>query len=256
MDAMLILQSLFRWFHIIAGIVWIGHLYFFNFVNIPFQAVLEGGSKKVVNPELLPRALFWFRWGAAWTWITGVLLLLLVFYHGGLMFDTPVGWTAGALIMVALTFVAPFIYDALVSIEALKNTRNAAIAGWILTLIVVLLYIHVGGFGYRAYVIHVGAMFGTIMAFNVWFRIWPAQQIIIRAVKEGTPPPADKVAMAGLRSRHNTYLSIPLVWAMIDMHTVVPFASEPGWLWLMVMVAAGWWLGTMLYRQSQKVKGF
>jgi len=254
MDAMLILQSIFRWFHILAGIVWIGHLYFFNFVNAPLQAVLDGGVKKQVNPELLPRALFWFRWGAAWTWITGVLLLLLVFYHGGLMFDTPSGWTAGALIMVALVFVSPFIYDALVSIEALKNTRNAAIVGWVLTAVVVLLFIHVGGFGYRAYVIHVGAMFGTIMAFNVWFRIWPAQQVIIKAVKEGTPPPADKVALAGLRSRHNTYLSIPLVWAMIDMHTVVPFANS--WIYLLVIVAAGWWLGTMLYRQAAKVKGF
>jgi uncharacterized membrane protein len=254
MDAMLILQSIFRWFHILAGIVWIGHLYFFNFVNTPFQAVLDGGVKKQVNPELLPRALFWFRWGAAWTWITGVLLLMLVFYHGGLMFDTTAGWTVGAIVMVALTFVAVFIYDALMNIEAMKNTRNAAIVGWILTLVVVLLFIYVGGFGYRAYVIHIGAMFGTIMAFNVWFRIWPAQQVIIRAVKEGTPPPADKVALAGLRSRHNTYLSIPLVWAMIDMHTVVPFANH--WIYLMIIVAAGWWLGTMLYRQSQKVKGF
>jgi uncharacterized membrane protein len=234
--------------------VWIGHLYFFNFVNIPFQAVLDGGAKKQVNPELLPRALFWFRWGAAWTWITGVLLLMLVFYHGGLMFDTTAGWGVGPIIMVALTFLATFIYDALMNIEAMKNTRNAAIVGWLLTLVVVLLFIYVGGFGYRAYVIHVGAMFGTIMAFNVWFRIWPAQQLIIRAVKEGTPPPADKVALAGLRSRHNTYLSIPLVWAMIDMHTVVPFASH--WIWLMVIVAAGWWLCTMFYRQSQKVKGF
>jgi uncharacterized membrane protein len=82
MDAMLILQSIFRWFHILAGIVWIGHLYFFNFVNAPLQAVLDGGVKKQVNPSCC-RGLFWFRWGAAWTWITGVLLLLLVFYHGG-----------------------------------------------------------------------------------------------------------------------------------------------------------------------------
>src|SRR3970040_1673403 len=67
-------------------------LYFFNFVNIPFQGTQDGDTKKKVAPELLPRALFWFRWGAAWTWATGVLLLLIVFYHGGGMFEPDSGW--------------------------------------------------------------------------------------------------------------------------------------------------------------------
>ena len=81
-----VLNALFRWLHIIAGVVWIGHLYFFNFVNIPFAAKMkEAGASKTVVPELMPRALFWFRWGAAWIWITGVLLLLIVFYHGGVL---------------------------------------------------------------------------------------------------------------------------------------------------------------------------
>ncbi len=71
------LEAIFRWLHIVAGIVWIGHLYFFNFVNAPATAKLDGATKKAVVPELMPRALFWFRWGAAWTWFTGVLLLLL-----------------------------------------------------------------------------------------------------------------------------------------------------------------------------------
>src|SRR5678816_753601 len=85
-----VLESLFRWIHIAAGIMWIGHLYFFNFVNAPFQAVLEGPLKPKVNPELLPRALYWFRWGALWTWVTGVLMLLLVFYHAS---ANPVSYT-------------------------------------------------------------------------------------------------------------------------------------------------------------------
>src|SRR5580765_4108490 len=59
-----VLESLFRWIHIVAGIMWIGHLYFFNFVNAPFQTVLEGPLKPKVNPELMPRALFWLRWRA------------------------------------------------------------------------------------------------------------------------------------------------------------------------------------------------
>jgi len=65
-----ILQSVFRWIHVVAGILWIGLLYFFNFVNGPFAATMDGETKKKVVPQLMPRALFWFRWGAAWTWVT------------------------------------------------------------------------------------------------------------------------------------------------------------------------------------------
>ena len=79
MEAKELLQALFRWIHIVAGIFWIGHLYYFNFVNGPFEGTLDGEGKKKVVPQLRPRALYWFRWGAAWTWITGVLLVLLVF---------------------------------------------------------------------------------------------------------------------------------------------------------------------------------
>jgi uncharacterized membrane protein len=92
------------------------------------------------------------------------------------------------------------------------------------------------------------------MAFNVWFRIWPAQQKIISAVKAGTPPDATLVALAGTRSKHNTYLSFPLVWMMIDAHTVVPFANS--FIYLLVMIAIGWWFCSMFYRQAAKVKGF
>src|SRR5690349_24933622 len=95
----LTLEPIFRWMHILAGIVWIGHLYFFNFVNAPFAATMNADTKKLVVPELMPRALWWFRWGAIWTWGTGVLLLLLVFYHGGL-----VQMSLASLVCLAITF--------------------------------------------------------------------------------------------------------------------------------------------------------
>jgi uncharacterized membrane protein len=249
-----VLQSLFRWFHIVAGIIWIGHLYFFNFVNGPYQGTIDAETKKKSNPELLPRALFWFRHGALWTWVTGVLLLMIIFYHGQMMFDGVQPWTAGAFAMVAVTFLAFLVYDVLAKQEFAKDLKVLTPIGFVLIAIVVLLDIYVGGFGYRAYVIHTGAMFGTIMAFNVWFRIWPAQQKIITAVKSGTPPDAALVAMAGARSKHNTYLSVPLVWMMINSHTVVPFAFS--FVYLLIMIAAGWWLTSMFYRQAAKVKGF
>ena len=87
------LEAIFRWLHVLAGIVWIGHLYFFNWVNGPFQAKIDGPTKKIVNPELMPRALYWFRWGAAYTWITGVLLLGLVYYMGQQALATGADWS-------------------------------------------------------------------------------------------------------------------------------------------------------------------
>src|SRR3954468_20576298 len=101
------LEAIFRWMHVFARITWIGHLYFFNWVNGPLQTKLDGPTKKVVVPELMPRALYWFRWGAAWTWITGIMLLGMVFYMG------KNNWSAGAGVMILVTFAAVFIYDAL-----------------------------------------------------------------------------------------------------------------------------------------------
>src|SRR5678815_1050370 len=104
------LEAIFRWMHVLAGIIWIGHLYFFNWVNGPFQAKIDGPTKKAVNPELLPRALYWFRWGAAYTWFTGVLLLILVYYHGQQLLAADATWSAPTIIMIVITFVAVFIY--------------------------------------------------------------------------------------------------------------------------------------------------
>ena len=257
-----VLQAIFRWFHILAGIIWIGHLYFFNFVNGPYQGVIDAETKKKSNPELLPRALFWFRWGAAWTWITGILLLLLVYYpgwRGGLMFEDGSSISsAAAIVMILVNLLAFLAYDVLVNLSFAKDLKVLAPVSLVLIAVLLLLDIQVGGFSYRAFVIHTGAMFGTIMAFNVWFRIWPAQQKIIAAVKAGTPPDAALVALAGTRSKHNTYMSVPLIWTMINQHTTA-FSSRlgiPGWIWLLVFVAAGWWLTSMLYRQAAKVKGF
>jgi uncharacterized membrane protein len=82
------LQLLVRWFHIFFGIVWIGHLYFFNFVNVPFQGVLEKELKPKVNPPLILRALWWFRWGAMFTFIFGWTLFALLYWPmGGYLFD-------------------------------------------------------------------------------------------------------------------------------------------------------------------------
>jgi uncharacterized membrane protein len=253
-----VMSAVFRWLHVIAGIVWIGHLYFFNFVNIPFAAKMkEAGVGKTTVPELMPRALFWFRWGAAWTWITGVLLLLLVFYHGGLLFDDPATGSYGAatIASIALTFLGVFIYDALYKSPLAGNARNAAAVGFVIIAGITFLMAEGAGFSYRAYNIHIGAMMGTAMAFNVWFRIWPTQQKIIAATKAGEAPDAAWLALAGGRSRHNTYMSVPLIWTMIDAHTT-SFASMGGYIGLLVMILLGWHLVFQFYAKSQKIEGF
>jgi uncharacterized membrane protein len=120
------LQLIFRWGHVVAGVMWIGHLWFFNFVNGPFAGKMDAPTKKLVVPELMPRALFWFRWGAAWTWITGFLLLGLVYYQTKLvLFDqdhvgNPWLWLAVVLISLVIGFL---IYNII-----LKKIANVTVA--------------------------------------------------------------------------------------------------------------------------------
>lgn len=252
MDVMGLIESLFRWLHVVFGIIWIGHLYFFNFVNAGFQATMDAETKKKVNPELMPRALFWFRMGAAMTWVTGIFLLLLVFYHGGAAFESGDRSVMGILVGLVLVLISPFIYDALVS-SVMKDLQTAFIAGVVISVVLLYVFQLIGGFGPRGYAIHLGGTFGTIMAYNVWFKIWPAQRQIITATKNGTPPDAALVAMAGLRSRHNTYMSVPLVFLMLNQHNL-GWAANP--IANGVMVLVGWLLVYYLYDAAGKVKGF
>ena len=257
-----ILSALSRWIHVLAGIVWIGMLYFFNFVNGPFQGTQDGETKKKVNPELLPRALYFFRMGAAWTWVTGVILLLLVFYHGGITFDPDGTWGVAAYVVIAVTFLAPFVYDALHKSPLGKDPKTFGAIAFVLVAVVAFLMARWAGFSYRSYNIHLAVMFGTIMAWNVWFRIWPAQQKIIRAVKDGTAPDAALIALAGARSRHNTYMSVPLVWGMLNAHTTYFAGGNLGipeayaFVVFLLVVLLGWHVVWHLYKRAAKVKGF
>ncbi len=108
-----LLNLVFRWIHVIAGVMWIGHLWFFNFVNAQVAKTYDADSKKKVIPELMPRALYWFRWGAAYTWITGILLLGIVYYMGGVLVEP--SQSSGVAIGAGLggLVVAWVIYDLL-----------------------------------------------------------------------------------------------------------------------------------------------
>ena len=165
-----------------------------------------------------------------------------------------------AFVMVAVTFLAFAIYDPLSKQEFAKNNKQMAGVSFVLVVLLVLGY-KAAGFGYRAYVIHTGAMFGTLMAANVWMRIWPAQKEIITAIRDGQAPPADKVAMAGQRSRHNVYMSVPLFWTMINYHTTtvgttLGLPAAYPYAMLMIVVLLGWHIVWQFYKLAPKVKGF
>lgn len=160
-----------RWLHVVAGIAWIGHLWFFNFVNANLQKELSADVKKVVNPGLMLRALFLFRWGAMLTYISGWALLLYLDYMArwGVLFSNGLG--------------------------SLNDPANTA-ALWIL----------------------VGMTFGTVMWFNVWFVIWPAQKRILGlcGTPKATPEELPAVrARAAKFSRINTFLSGPMLFGML-----------------------------------------
>ncbi|HMS17615.1 MAG TPA: urate hydroxylase PuuD [Planctomycetota bacterium] len=250
------LDAIFRWVHVVSGIAWIGLLYFFNFVNASFAAKMDGETKKKVVPELLPRALFWFRWGAAYTWISGLLLLAFTYYHGKAMWDSgQSSWGPLPFAMLGITFLGVFVYDALVK-SVLKPTNFAFWGGWLLVSALYYFYrLQITEVGYRGAVIHIGSMFGTFMAFNVWFRIWPAQQQIITAIKNGQAPNADLVALAGLRSKHNTYMSIPLVFMMLNQHNPWMAPQELTWS-IPAAILIGWLVCYCLYQKAGKVQGF
>lgn len=240
------LDAIFRWTHVVAGVLWIGMLYFFNWVNAQVAPKLDGPTKQKVLPELLPRALYFFRWGAAYTWITGVLLLHLV-YHQGVMKGVTFGVAGGQWIGFAMILIAPFIYDALWKAMA-KNVQAGIAVSFLLAVAAMFVYSEVLGFDGRAMTIHLGSMFGTIMAYNVWFRIWPAQRQIIAGIKSGTPADASLPAMAGLRSKHNTFMSVPLIYAMLAQHNSVTW--EFGWWGMAIVVLIAWCVTWLIFRKS------
>jgi len=188
-----ILNILFRWFHVFAGIMWIGLLYFFNFVNGPYVATLDAETKKKAVPELMPRALFFFRWAAMVTFILGLLL-------------------------VYINYLGP--------------NKEADFTSA------------------RGHWISLGILFGTIMWFNVWFVIWPAQRKIINGIKTGPPAAPEIPKRAAMASKINTYLSVPLTFSMLaaGKHFI-----HDEWYWFVGVLVIGYFAVNGLYKTAAKV---
>jgi uncharacterized membrane protein len=241
------LNLVFRWIHVLAGVMWIGHLWFFNFVNTQLAKTYDPDSRKKVIPELMPRALYWFRWGAAYTWVSGVLLLWVVYWAGNAMGNDRMSSYGSGGIGLLIVLVGFVVYDVLW--KNMKNETTGTIVSLVLfALVVFIFHLFMGG---RAVFIYAGALFGTIMAANVWMRIWPSQRKIIAGVK-GTGPAADPsiAALAAMRSKHNTYMSFPLIFFMVSNHFPTVYGADAAWLVAIVFAIVGWGITKFLFNKS------
>ncbi len=258
------LHLVVRWVHVFAGILWIGQTYFFTWLDHRFAAgemsgaqpvwmVHSGGFyvvEKQAVPRLVPGTLHWFRWEAALTWLSGMVLLVIVYYLGGAMLDADVsGLSPGAGVALGLGLLAIgwFVYDLLwLSPLGRSEVAGAAVS---FALLVAAAYGLSQTLSARAAYMHVGALMGTLMAANVWVRILPAQRQMVAALKEGRAADLRLAAQAKLRSKHNTFLVVPVVFIMISSHfPVATYGNRYGWLILAGLILAGWAAAAILRR--------
>lgn len=254
------LNLIIRWIHMIVGIAWIGASFYFNWLEGNLNrkgphgkgiagdlwAVHGGGfyhvEKYEVAPEKLPETLHWFKWEAYWTWISGMSLLFVVYYLAPNVYliDRSVAdissfvAIASGLSIITLCWLG---YHKLCSTKiAEKPTLFFAIVFVSLTLVALLL---TQLFNARAAYIHVGAVIGTIMVFNVFFVIMPSQRYLVDTLtKGGTPDPS--IGKQGfIRSLHNNYFTLPVLFIMISNHYPVTFTHAWNWLVLAAISAIG-----------------
>ena len=243
------LNLIFRWIHVLAGVMWIGHLWFFNFVNSQVAKTYTPEGKKQVLPELMPRALYWFRWGAMYTWVTGILLLWVVYWAGNAMGSERMSSYASGGIALLIVIVYWPLYDFFW--KSMKNEMAGAVVSFVGVAIFLVILKYGLGIGGRALFIYTGGLFGTLMFTNVWMRIWPGQRKIIAGVKGTAPAPDASVpAIAGLRSKHNTYMSVPLIFFMVSNHFPTVYGSDYAWITALVFVAVGWGVTKFLYNKA------
>ena len=248
-----------RWIHVFVGILWIGQTYFFTWLDGRLseeEAAAKGGEPAqlwmvhsggfyVVEKQKaaeLTRKLHWFRWEAALTWLSGMVLLFLVYYMGGALIDPDVrdiSVGTGTAIGLGVLVVGWIVYDLLCLTPLVKHEVAFATLAYVLVVGVTFGLTHV--FSGRAVYIHVGAIFGTLMTANVWMRILPAQKRMIAATREGKQVDAALATRAKLRSKHNTFMVVPLIFTMISNHfPTATYGSGCNWIVLSVLILAGW----------------
>lgn len=250
-----------RWFHVFAGIMWVGQTYYFTWLDGQFGRlektmagkefkpvvwmVHSGGFYTVHKENALgvpASAVRWFRWEALMTWLAGMVLLILVYYMGSGLTDPDVADISrrtGIAVGIGSLIVGWLIYDVAAQSPLGKSQTGFAIFGLAMTTVAAWGLTHV--LSGRAAYIHLGAIYGTIMTANVWSRILPAQRKMLAAAAAGSPFDASLGAQAKLRSKHNTFLAVPVVFLMLSNHfPVATYGNHYAWQLLVVLVVGGW----------------
>src|SRR6185437_5199264 len=256
------LNLLLRWTHVFAGIMWVGTTYYFTWLDARLSEeekavaatgataqiwMVHSGGFYVVEkrkvPDLASRTLHWFRWEAAMTWLSGFALLVLLYYFGGGLLvdpdvrDSSVG--AAVALGIGVIIACGVVYDVMMASPLGRHEKLFAAIAYVLIVVVSFSLTRV--FSGRAAYIHLGAIFGTIMAANVWMHILPSQKKMIAALKEGRKPDEALSGRAKLRSKQNTFMAVPVVFIMISNHFPgVSYGERYNWLILSVLVLMGW----------------
>ena len=269
----------FRWFHVIAGVAWIGASFYFVWLDMSLRkppqwkadkgisgdlwAVHGGGfyeiAKYKLEPEEMPKTLHWFKWEAYTTWLTGMAMLAIVYYFNAtaylidpskVAFGSSIGAISTSLLFL---FGSYFLYEVIVRSRLGKNSLIFS------SIIFILLVIACWGsyqlFSDRASFIHIGAILGTVMAGNVFFGIMPTQRALVDCVRRGVKPGkevADLALQAKNRSLMNNYFTLPLIFTMISNHYPMMYSHAHGWL---VLVFVGIITATVRHYFNQKHLG-
>jgi uncharacterized membrane protein len=257
------LSLLGRWLHLVAGIAWIGSSFYFiwldNHLVPPTDPALarrgvagelwsvHGGGfynahKYRVAPETLPPTLHWFYWEAYTTFLSGFFLLCLLYYGQAevyLIDPTVAVLSKPVAVAIGLAFLVGgwLVYDGLCRSPLGRNAK--ALAAVLVVLLSAAAWVLCHVFSGRGAYMQFGAMLGTIMVANVFFVIIPGQRELVRAKKEGREPDPKHGIAGKLRSTHNTYFTLPVLFIMISHHYAMTYGARENWLVLIAMCAAG-----------------
>ena len=253
------LDLIVRWIHIIVGIAWIGTSFYFNWLDSKLDrsiikddiegelwSVHSGGfyniNKLKGPPKQFPKELHWFKWEAYTTWISGFVLLIIVYYLNSesILIDKKINdISTFTAIIISVTFLLGswFIYDFLCKSKLINNTFTFSLICLILASL--LSYVLTKIYGSRAAYIHVGACLGTIMAANVFRVIIPSQKNMVNSALENKKPDLKKGISAKNRSIHNNYITLPVLFIMISSHFPFTYGHKYNWLILILISIIG-----------------